>query len=115
MKHLRMARELKTINVMVGLYCVGHHKKSMPGQDNVRGQVLCAECYDLLEYAQKRLEKCPFQERKTACAICPVHCYKPEMREKVRAVMRYAGPRMIYRHPVLAILHIIDSRRKFPG
>ena len=56
----------------------------------------------------------PFHEGKTTCANCPAHCYKPEMREKIRKVMRYAGPRMIYRHPILALLHIIDGRRKEP-
>jgi hypothetical protein len=62
----------------------------------------------------QRLEKCPFEEGKTTCARCPVHCYKPEMREKIRAVMRYSGPRMLYRHPMLTIFHIIDGRRKAP-
>ncbi len=28
---------------------------------------------------------------KTFCANCKVHCYKPEMREKIRAVMRFFG------------------------
>jgi hypothetical protein len=67
-----------------------------------------------LEYALKALKKCPFQEGKTTCAKCPVHCYQQDKREKIRAVMRYAGPRMIYRHPTLAVFHIIDSRRKAP-
>jgi len=33
----------------------------------------------------------------------------------VRKVMRYAGPRMIWKHPYLAIMHIlVDSRRNEP-
>jgi hypothetical protein len=29
--------------------------------------------------------------------------------------MRYAGPRMLYRHPILALLHmVVDSSRKEP-
>ena len=46
---------------------------------------------------------------------CPTHCYKPEMRERVRAVMRYSGPRMLREHPVLAIAHLADGRRRAPG
>ncbi len=73
------------------------------------------ECAPLRDYALERLDKCPFQEGKTTCAKCRVHCYKPEMREKVRTVMRYSGPRMLYRHPVLAVMHLVDSRRKSPA
>ncbi|MFH0942310.1 MAG: nitrous oxide-stimulated promoter family protein [Chloroflexota bacterium] len=98
----RIARESKTIEAMVSLYCRSHHQP--------RG--LCLECAALLDYALARLKKCKFQEDKPTCAKCPVHCYKPDMREKTRAVMRYSGPRMIYRYPVLALRHIVDGRRK---
>ena len=101
----RMAREEKTIRAMVRLYCNDHH--------GTKGMV-CPECKGLMDYALMRLEKCSFQERKTTCANCPVHCYTPEMREKVKTVMRYSGPRMTYRHPVLALYHLIDGRRKKP-
>lgn len=103
-KHPRMDREGKTIAVMLGMYCRDQHG----------GKELCAECQELLTYARQRLEKCPFQEGKTTCAKCPVHCYKPAMRERVRTVMRYSGPRMTYRHPMMAIQHLIDGRRKEP-
>jgi hypothetical protein len=36
------------------------------------------------------------------------------MRERIRNVMRYSGPRMVYRHPVLALFHMVDGRRKKP-
>jgi hypothetical protein len=62
----------------------------------------------------ERLRRCPFQEGKTTCAKCPIHCYKPTMRERVRVVMRYAGPRMMLRHPSLAMWHLFDGRRKEP-
>jgi hypothetical protein len=103
-KHSRIARESRTIRVMVRLYCHRLH----------RGPVICPNCQELLDYAQERLEKCPYQEGKTTCAKCPVHCYKQEMRAKIRAVMRYCGPRMIYHHPLMAIQHLIDGRRKGP-
>ena len=103
--HPRITRERKTIEVMVRLYCRDRHGTQAG---------LCAGCNELLSYACQRLDKCPFQEGKTTCLNCPVHCYKPEMREKVRVVMRYAGPRMLYRHPILAILHLLDGRRKEP-
>jgi hypothetical protein len=104
-KHRRMLRERNTVEAMIGIYCRGRHKTR---------NGLCENCNDLLDYAQRRLDKCPFQEGKTSCGNCRVHCYKPAMREKIRDVMRYAGPRMLCRHPLLAIYHAIDGMRKEP-
>ena len=103
--HPRMARENNTIEAMIGIYCHGQHGNK---------DELCFECKELLDYARERLNKCPFQENKTTCGKCPVHCYRPVMREKIRAVMRYAGPRMFYRHPILTLFHLIDGLRKEP-
>lgn len=100
----RTARERNTIRFMIGIYCRGHHRQN----------ALCPDCQELLDYAIARLEACPFQERKTTCARCRIHCYRPELRERIRTVMRYAGPRMIYRHPVLAVRHLIEGLRKEP-
>ena len=101
----RLDRESRTVAAMVRLYCRDHH-----GRD----RALCEDCSRLMAYADSRLEKCPFEEGKPTCADCTIHCYRAEMREEVRVVMRYAGPRMTLRHPILAFLHLFDSRRKAP-
>lgn len=88
---------------MIAIYCRAHHGTS---------GALCAECAELLHYALCRLDRCPFGADKTTCAKCPIHCYKPSMRQKVKEVMRYAGPRMIYRHPYLAVRHLLDGLRR---
>jgi predicted amidophosphoribosyltransferase len=88
---------------MIGIYCHHVHK--------TRGE-LCDDCGELLNYAGRRLDRCPFQESKTTCGNCKVHCYAPSMREKIKSVMRYAGPRMVYHHPVLAAFHFADGLRK---
>lgn len=85
---------------MIRIYCHGWH-------ESVAG--LCPECDGLLSYAIQRIRHCPMKEKKTTCAQCPVHCYKPAMRGKIRDVMRYAGPRMTYKHPFLTIYHLIDG------
>lgn len=102
----RIAREKKTIALMVTMYCNSHHS---------RGNGLCDECLQLLDYAEKRLDNCLFKNDKPTCTKCRVHCYNPVIREKVRQVMRYSGPRMIYRHPLLAFYHLIDERRSTKG
>ena len=94
-------REKTLVTQMIALYCSGNHKTK-------KGQ-LCPECAALSEYARQRSDKCPFMETKTFCSNCKVHCYKPEMREKIRAVMRYSGPRMMFHHPVTAICHVIET------
>jgi predicted amidophosphoribosyltransferase len=101
----RLRREELTIAVMIRLYCRDQHG----GAD-----ALCAECAPLLDYTRQRLECCRYGADKPACAHCPVHCYKPAMRAQIRAVMRYSGPRMAQRHPVLAAAHLLD-RRKAPA
>lgn len=104
--HPRMKRERQTVEYMIDIYCRDHRHTS---------EELCDECRELAEYARFRLKNCPFQENKTTCGNCPIHCYKPNMRQKICEVMRYAGPRMIRYHPLLAVGHMIDGLRKEPG
>jgi hypothetical protein len=101
----RLAREARSVRVMLELYCRDHHRP---------GPVPCAACDELWRYVQERLARCPFAADKPTCARCTVHCFQPAMRERIRAVMRHAGPRMTWRHPVLALRHLIDGRRKPP-
>jgi len=93
-------REKRIVAEMIALYCRDNHKNA----------VTCAECTALIEYAHMRSDQCPFMENKTFCSNCKVHCYKPDMREQIRRVMRYSGPRMIKTHPILAIRHLIESK-----
>ena len=92
-------REKRMVSEMIELFCRKNH--------GCRADGLCPACAELEAYARARSEKCPFMEGKTFCSNCRVHCYKPEMRERVRSVMRYAGPRMITAHPVAAIRHLL--------
>lgn len=103
-RFVRRRRELATIEAMARMYCRHHHG----------GPGLCRECKELHDYARRRLERCVFGDAKPTCANCTVHCYRADMREKVRAMMRWSGPRMLLRHPVVAILHMIDGRRPAP-
>ena len=100
-----MQREAATVEIMIRKYCLEKHLGS--------GE-LCTDCRELLEYARKRLAHCPFQENKTTCGKCPVHCYKPDMRRRIRDVMRYVGPRLILPHPLLSLRHVLDGLRKEP-
>ncbi len=96
-------KEQYVVEEMIRLYCKKNHLSSTH---------LCLECQELSDYAKSRSEKCPFMKDKTFCANCKVHCYKPEMREKIRKVMRFSGPRMILYHPILAMWHVICSKKE---
>jgi hypothetical protein len=76
---------------------------------------LCGQCQSLLDYATVRLQRCRFGEAKPTCANCPIHCYQAQRREQVKVVMRYAGPRMLWQHPLLALAHLLDGYRKAPA
>lgn len=89
--------EAETIENMVKIFCHGNHGG---------GAELCAECSGILEYSLKKLSLCPFALEKSKCSECRVHCYAPEMREKIREVMKYAGPRMLLHHPVQSLRHL---------
>lgn len=96
-------REKKTVALMIRLYCKKKHGTK---------KELCMECQELHDYAMLRSDKCPFMETKTFCSNCKVHCYKPAMREKIREVMRFSGPRMMLYHPVMAVRHVIESKKE---
>jgi len=100
----RLARERLTMNKMVGIYCAAYHDSD--------GDSLCKACREFLNYAERRLQKCPYGNEKPTCTNCPVHCYKPARKEQAREIMRYAGPRMLLRHPLLAIAHQLDGFRR---
>ncbi|MFX0021469.1 MAG: nitrous oxide-stimulated promoter family protein [Candidatus Hermodarchaeota archaeon] len=100
----RLEKERKTIRTMIRMYCKNTHKTKND---------FCEDCLELLEYANKRLDYCRFGEIKPTCENCPIHCYNSEMREKVRKVMRYAGPRMIYTHPIMGFRHLFKKLSKF--
>ena len=91
------------VSQMIALYCRKKH--------HTRGD-LCPQCAALDAYAKMRADKCPFMETKTFCSNCRIHCYKPDMRAKIREVMRFAGPRMILHHPVAAIRHVVETKKE---
>ncbi|WP_404330949.1 nitrous oxide-stimulated promoter family protein [Mesobacillus maritimus] len=94
-------KEKDTVSRMIKLYCRKKH----------RGKELCQDCMELKNYANKRLALCQFGEGKGACSNCSVHCYKPEYRTRIKAVMRYTGPWMLVYHPLYSVKHLISNHR----
>jgi Nitrous oxide-stimulated promoter len=106
----RVARELRTVGAMLRIHCADRHRDAERNDE-----CLCADCAALFDYARKRLALCPYGADKPTCANCRIHCYGAKPREAIRQVMRYAGPRMLLRHPWLAAAHLfVDGRREAP-
>jgi predicted amidophosphoribosyltransferase len=100
----RLKSEHDTVMSMTAIYCRDHHG-SLDGE-------LCEACAELMRYSQARLAKCVYGQDKPTCAKCPVHCYKPQPREDIRVIMRYAGPKMTFEHPWRALVHVFDKLRR---
>ncbi len=101
----RLMRERKTVAAMIRCFCRDHHGSA---------DRFCPECQALLDYADLRLARCRFGPDKPTCANCPVHCYQQDRRQQMKMVMRYAGPRMLWLHPVLTVRHWLDGFRVSP-
>jgi hypothetical protein len=97
----RIKEEQQVVEMMIRLYC--RRKEG--------NKELCPSCTELLQYAHARLGRCKFGENKTTCRKCPVHCYRPQMKERIREVMRWAGPRMMWHHPIAAVKHMLRELR----
>ena len=103
----RREREKKTISQMIALHCAHNHKQRERAHTAHCGEIVCSECAELDAYSVLRTQKCRKMDVKTSCEQCGNHCYRPEMRERIRAAMRYSGPRMLTRHPIAAIRHLL--------
>lgn len=100
-----LEKEKKIIPIMIAKYCKGNHKAERKAQ-GVKGKLVCAECKELTEYALFRLDKCPFKVNKKFCSFCKIHCYKPEMRGRIKQVMKYSGHRLMFRYPIFCFSHV---------
>lgn len=89
-------KEMKMMEIIFDIYEKGHPEEK---------ELLS----DLRAYARERITRCPKMATKTYCSNCEIHCYKPAFRQKIKEIMRYAGPRLLLRRPVGAIDHMIKG------
>ena len=101
MKNVESKRENEkaVVGQMIALYCRKQHGS----------RELCPDCRELYDYARNQIDHCPFMETKTFCSNCKIHCYQKAYRERIRQVMRFSGPRMLFVHPILSIRHLIET------
>jgi hypothetical protein len=99
----KQQEELRTVNYMIALYCSHNH--------GTQGE-LCPQCQAVAEYAKKRTLHCPHIEHKSYCSVCKTHCYEPTMRERIREIMRYSGPRMLLYRPFAALRYLYYTKLK---
>lgn len=97
---IRRAKKHQIMKQMTALYCRGHkHQLDENGE--------CADCDLLLRYSLSRTQRCPYIEKTLFCSNCPTPCYRPDMKEKMRVMMKYSGPRLFFRRPITVIWHVV--------
>ena len=99
-----LKREAQLLSAMVRDYCRRHHGHETP----------CEDCRTFLTYALTRLACCPFGQKKPTCLKCKIHCYRAQEKETARVIMREEGPRMLLKHPILTVEHLIKNTREAP-
>ncbi|MDA3936075.1 MAG: nitrous oxide-stimulated promoter family protein [Actinomycetota bacterium] len=120
MADANVAKDTRLLGDFVAIYCKGNHAqtKRVPlqsegvtlGAYGRKVPAVCPDCAELLTYAEKRRAFCA-KDPKPFCSNCDTHCYEPEMREYMREVMRYAGPRsMFHGHAIDSIKHLLEGR-----
>lgn len=121
MRDPQVAHDTRLLGDFAVIYCNGLHSDrervavaSEGSELGVYGRktpVLCAECASLLAYAEKRRASCP-KDPKPFCSNCDTHCYRPTEREYMREVMKYAGPRSVFRgHAIDSVKHLLEGRK----
>lgn len=96
----RLEREDKTVKAMIEIYCKEKHNSNI---------TFCSECKQIYDYASYRIMRCPHKDKKPSCAKCEIHCFSNLMKEKIKQVMKFSGPRMLIYHPLLSLFHYFDS------
>lgn len=105
----RREREKMTVSQMIAIFCAGNHGAEGRTQAGHCGEPVCEECAALDAYAIERTQRCRQMETKVSCEECGTRCYRPQERQRIREAMRYAGPRMITKHPIAAIRHLLGK------
>ena len=98
----RVEKDTKILEKFIQVYCDTKHKALEKTEEN--GINLCEECWDTLNYAVKRREVCPLDPKPT-CKNCEIHCYEPNMRQRIREIMRHSGMHMIRRGRLDWVIH----------
>ncbi|MBN2822093.1 MAG: nitrous oxide-stimulated promoter family protein [Coriobacteriia bacterium] len=121
MRDAEVIKDTRLLGDFTVIYCKGVHPDAARtplvsdgaalGVYGKKPPVVCERCAELLVYAEKRRAFCP-KDPKPFCSHCDTHCYKPDMREYMREVMRYAGPRSMWHgHAVDGVKHLLEGRK----
>ena len=98
----RTTRDRKILEAMGRIFCKAHHS----GEKDPYG--LCPSCRETVEATLVRTAVCPYGHEGN-CQDCDIHCQRGEAQERIREIMRYAAPRMVFRHPLMTAEYL---RRK---
>ncbi len=101
----RIDKDRKTLEAIGRIYCSAHH-------DGLKDAAsLCPSCRQAVDRTLERTASCPYGHEGN-CEDCDIHCQRGEAREQIREIMRYAAPRMAFRHPLMTIGYLRKKVRR---
>jgi hypothetical protein len=83
---MKKEKETELLRQFIEIFCREKHHQT----------TLCAECSELLAYATKKRDLCPYKP-KPKCKHCQTHCYAPAYRAKIKEVMKFSGMYLVKR------------------
>ena len=99
----REDKDRKTLEAIGRIYCSAHHGDAKDAAG------LCASCRETVDATLERTVACPFNHEGN-CEDCKVHCQRGEAQDRIRRMMRYAAPRMAFRHPLMTLDYLRKKR-----
>lgn len=102
----RAAKDRATMEAIGQIYCRGNHDAALRGAD-----AMCPECREAIERTLDRATACPHGHNHN-CEDCETHCQRGESQQQIKRIMRYAAPRMAFRHPLMTATYL---RKKLSG
>lgn len=83
------------------LYCHKHH--------GTADETLCPKCTALLATVMVKMNKCKYGITKPICDRCDDSCLGTAPTREFLKIMKSSGRSMMFRHPIMAIKHKLQS------
>lgn len=87
--------DMRTLEAMGRMYCKKFHVHAVKDDAG-----LCPECRETVEATARRTQMCPFNHEGN-CQDCPIKCQRGDAQDRIKAIMSYSAPRMLFVHPIM--------------
>lgn len=103
--HDQIDKDRRTLEAIGRIYCSAHH-----AHESKDDAGLCPACRETVDTTLARTVACPYGHEGN-CQDCDIHCQRGDAQRRVREMMRYAAPRMAFRHPLMTAEYLRKKLR----